>query len=97
MASTHTALTIVAMRCMGACSKACNCGAVCEPGADAATTLACQGELARANYDAGYVGDAVKILRAAIASASEALSPDDPAARALRDLLAEITDDMTAR
>ena len=61
------------------------------------TTLACQGELARANYDAGYVGDAVKILRAAIASATEALSPDDPAARALRDLLAEITDDMTAR
>ena len=60
-------------------------------------TLACQGELARANYDVGHVGDAVKILRAAIASATEALPPDDPAARALRDLLADITDDMTAR
>ena len=62
-------------------------------------TLACQGELARSYYDVGHVGDAVKTLRAAIAAASatEALSPNDPAVRALRDLLSDITDDMTAR
>ncbi len=60
-------------------------------------TLACQGDLARAYYEVGDVGDAVKILRAAIASATKVLSPGDPAARSLRDLLADITDDMSAR
>jgi tetratricopeptide (TPR) repeat protein len=65
-------------------------------GPDSPATLACQGELARAYYNIGDIGDATKILRAAIATASTVFSPDDPAARSLRDLLDDITDDMTA-
>ena len=49
-------------------------------------------------YDDGvWLGDAAALLRAAIANATRALAPDDPAARALRDLLADITDDITTR
>ena len=53
----------------------------------------------RSALAAGSSGEraSVALLRSAIATATRALSPDDPAARALRDFLADITDDMTAR
>ena len=55
------------------------------------------GQLARAYYDAGHLGDAIPILRAAVTAAAGELSPDDPVTGTLRGLLAGITEDTAAR
>ena len=60
-------------------------------------TLACRADLARAYAAAGQLGEAVTLLRDTIARSEQALSPGDPLTRALRQALAEITGEMTAR
>ena len=66
-------------------------------GADHPDTLACHADLARACAAAGQLGEAVTLLRDTIARSEQALSPGDPLTRALRQALAEITGEMTAR
>ena len=65
-------------------------------GADHPDTLACRADLARAYAAAGQLGEAVTLLREAIARSEQALSPADPLTGALRQVLAEITGEMTA-
>ena len=66
-------------------------------GTDHPGTLACHADLARAYAAAGQVGEAVTLLRDTIVRSEQALSPGDPLTRALRQALAEITSEMTAR
>ncbi len=65
-------------------------------GADHPGTLACRADLARAYAAAGQAGEAVTLLREAIARSEQALSPADPLTQTLRQALAEITGEMTA-
>ena len=51
----------------------------------------------RAYCAAGQLGEAVPLLRETIARSEQALSPGDPLTRALRQALAGITGEMTAR
>ena len=66
-------------------------------GGDHPDTLARRADLAHAYYAAGQVGEAVTLLRDTIARSEQALSPGDPLTRALRQALADITGEMTAR
>ena len=66
-------------------------------GADHPETFARRADLARAYAAAGQAGEAVTLLRDTIARSEQALSPGDPLTRALRQALAEITSEMTAR
>ena len=66
-------------------------------GADHPDTLARRADLARAYCAAGQLGEAVTLLRDTIARSEQALSPGDPLTRALRQALADITGEMTAR
>jgi hypothetical protein len=65
-------------------------------GPDHPDTLARRAGLARAYYAAGQLGDAVAVLRDAIARSEQALSPSDPLTLVLREAVAEITGEMTA-
>jgi hypothetical protein len=60
-------------------------------------TLASYADLARACSAAGQAGEAVRLLRAAIDHSERALSPGDPLTVALRQALAEVTGEMSAR
>ena len=66
-------------------------------GADHPGTLARHADLAHAYHAAGQLGDAVSLLRGTITRSEQALSPGDPLTRALRQALAGVTGDMTAR
>ncbi len=59
-------------------------------------TLACRADLARAYAAVGQAGEAMALLREAIARSEQALSSGDPLTLALRQVLAEITGEMTA-
>ena len=65
-------------------------------GAGHPATLASRADLARAYWAAGQLGEAVLLLREAIARSEQALSPGDPLTFALRQALADITEEMTA-
>ena len=65
-------------------------------GPDHPDTLARRADLARAYAAAGQLGEAVTLLREAIARSEQALSPADALTQALRQVLAEITGEMTA-
>ena len=66
-------------------------------GSDHPDTLARRADLARAYYAAGQAGEAVTLLHDTIARSEQALSPGDPLTRALRQVLADITGEMTGR
>jgi len=66
-------------------------------GGDHPDTLARRADLAHACYAAGQAGEAVTLLRDTIVRSEQALSPGDPLTRALRQALAGITGEMTAR
>jgi tetratricopeptide (TPR) repeat protein len=65
-------------------------------GPDHPGTLARRADLASAYHAAGQLGDAVTVLRDSIPLAEQALSPGDPVARRLRQVLVGITTDMAA-
>jgi Tetratricopeptide repeat len=54
-------------------------------------TLACQTELARVYYATGRLGDAITLLTDGISRAEQALPPDDPLTRRMREALTNIT------
>jgi hypothetical protein len=58
-------------------------------------TLACRADLARAYHAAAQAGSAVALLRDTITGREQALSADDPLIRALRQMLAGFTAEMT--
>jgi tetratricopeptide (TPR) repeat protein len=60
-------------------------------------TLIRRADLAHAHHAAGQAGEAVTLLRGTITRSEQALSPGDPLTRALRQALAGITGEMTAR
>ena len=54
-------------------------------------TLACQTELARVYYATGRLGDAITLLTDGVSRAEQALPPDDPLTRRMREALTNIT------
>jgi len=63
-------------------------------GVDHPATLARRADLAHAYCAAGQLGEAVQLLREAIARSEQALSPGDTLTQTLRQDLAEITGEM---
>jgi len=66
-------------------------------GADHPDTLACCADLAQAYAAAGQLGEALPLLRETISRCEQALSSGDPLTLALRQVLADISGEMTAR
>ena len=58
--------------------------------------MARRADLAHAYWAAGPLGEAVLLLREAIARSEQALSPGDPLTRTLQQALADITGEIAA-